>query len=1351
MRALRTVLLLCLSAAFLPAVVSASDKGAEVLVSAENRVVVRLEFRAPEIEEVVLDGQVFHRPRMENCVPLIDPGHPEVPARGVLVGIPFGVEPRVRLLDVRRGGELGPLRIVPAPTYEPSRGEEIDRLVPRYDPDASIYGRGAMFPEEWVEAGWDGTLRFQRVLQVSVFPLKWNPAGGGEWADRVTFEVSWDNAADLKGLGSPPVEPLWEGTYRRAVVNAEGARRWRQCPAPAPAMKRTVQRTDEFKLIVTETGLYEVRYEDLDGLAGSIPNDEFGIYRKVYSDSGSVPWEEAFTPIHLVDADGDGNFGAGDRFYFWAENFQDAYVVYGFEDRYAQENVYWFGTGPAGGTRMDSLETWEGAAAGTLETFPEVLHFEIDAYYEDEPNGPDYDGLPPQRDAEQWFWTWYNEHEGMVGIQVHDQDPATLFGLRSRFVGGNDGTHYITPTLLNGASQYYEMDEFHFFDYSEYIFDSGQVLPNTVLLDGANYFLYEGYRETGGQTLQRTGAFLDWVELTYDRRLTARDDYLVFNSGQTTGAAALLVEGFTDPSILLFDITDPGEVRRRMLPSGAVEEDGGTYRLTFADSLGAKSAGAARWVAVANGGARRFSEDRVLRDEPSSLHSSEGDYVVIAHPLFLDGIAPLVAHRESQGFQVQVADVHDVYDEFNGGMKDPVAIKRYLRWGFDHWTKKPQFVLLVGDASEDHRGIYVESGPDFVPTVSTIAYSELAAIDNWFVRLDDDSYLLDLYLGRLSVGSEAELETVVDKILAYEQFSPDDAWRGRVVLLSDDLCSSVEYSCMRGGDLEFESATRDAAAIARASPGGAPDVVEIHLSEYTGYTYEDGYHGPCYGGTVTQFKSCLWESVYANVTPLLFENLNEGAMLFTFQGHGNRKTVFDEFVILDTSVMISMWRSDVTDFSSNSEKPYIVHGFGCHFADFDEVEEEDDITQESILEKMLFLPNKGAVAVLGSTALEAANTNAEYERQLYRAFFDSPPTAAKDGGDRARWLLGEVQATSIAYLAANPVYDGPFLSRYVLLGDPALRIDALPPSMRATIDGVVAEDGGVITAGDSAVVIIRVEVGDEVAVDSTSISVGIQVSDGVVNLTAGEDFRVVRDSTVTGGRVYVIEYAHEIQFADYDLVFGAQDRNGRAVSFTLRVRFAFEVWFDGRVAMDGSRVMPGAQGVAEVTFPRKVEESELSVKLSGAAGDQVLPAVKEPLNDTGTGWRVSFSLEGVNPGVYDLVFVFGTTERVMMSFEIADRLRIDAAAAYPTPFEEETAFTFVLSRSAETTLRVFTVAGRRIRTLEHNGSVDFNHVSWDGRDQEGDEIANGVYLYQITAKSGDEVAKSDILRVVKMK
>jgi flagellar hook assembly protein FlgD len=59
----------------------------------------------------------------------------------------------------------------------------------------------------------------------------------------------------------------------------------------------------------------------------------------------------------------------------------------------------------------------------------------------------------------------------------------------------------------------------------------------------------------------------------------------------------------------------------------------------------------------------------------------------------------------------------------------------------------------------------------------------------------------------------------------------------------------------------------------------------------------------------------------------------------------------------------------------------------------------------------------------------------------------------------------------------------------------------------------------------------------------------------------------------------------------------------------------------------------------------------------------------------------------------------------------------------------------------ELKIRIFTIAGRLIKEIVKKSNelnYDFNRIYWNGRDEDGDILANGVYLYKIIMKKGNK-------------
>ncbi|MFH1844542.1 MAG: FG-GAP-like repeat-containing protein [bacterium] len=84
----------------------------------------------------------------------------------------------------------------------------------------------------------------------------------------------------------------------------------------------------------------------------------------------------------------------------------------------------------------------------------------------------------------------------------------------------------------------------------------------------------------------------------------------------------------------------------------------------------------------------------------------------------------------------------------------------------------------------------------------------------------------------------------------------------------------------------------------------------------------------------------------------------------------------------------------------------------------------------------------------------------------------------------------------------------------------------------------------------------------------------------------------------------------------------------------------------------------------------------------------------------------------------------------------------------PNPFNPRTTIRYDLSVPAPVTLRVFDAAGRQVRLLQDNVQQQpgRHEVVWDGRDDTGQQLSSGIYLYVLTAGSYREAGKMALLK-----
>jgi len=69
---------------------------------------------------------------------------------------------------------------------------------------------------------------------------------------------------------------------------------------------------------------------------------------------------------------------------------------------------------------------------------------------------------------------------------------------------------------------------------------------------------------------------------------------------------------------------------------------------------------------------------------------------------------------------------------------------------------------------------------------------------------------------------------------------------------------------------------------------------------------------------------------------------------------------------------------------------------------------------------------------------------------------------------------------------------------------------------------------------------------------------------------------------------------------------------------------------------------------------------------------------------------------------------------------------------YPNPFNLSTVIAYTLPRQSHVTITVCNVAGQSVRRLvDRDRAAGFHRESWDGRDDNGREVASGIYLYRL--------------------
>ncbi len=126
--------------------------------------------------------------------------------------------------------------------------------------------------------------------------------------------------------------------------------------------------------------------------------------------------------------------------------------------------------------------------------------------------------------------------------------------------------------------------------------------------------------------------------------------------------------------------------------------------------------------------------------------------------------------KHQKGFEVHMASTLET------GTSD-TAIKSYIQTAYDTWDNAPDFIMLVGDAE----------GSLSIPTHSI----DQGYGDHYYTLLDGTDLLPEVFIGRLSIDTTFELQTIVSKILNYEKqpFMGATDWYNKALLVGDPSSS----------------------------------------------------------------------------------------------------------------------------------------------------------------------------------------------------------------------------------------------------------------------------------------------------------------------------------------------------------------------------------------------------------------------------------------------------------------------------------------------------------------------------------------------------------------------------------
>jgi len=347
----------------------------------------------------------------------------------------------------------------------------------------------------------------------------------------------------------------------------------------------------------------------------------------------------------------------------------------------------------------------------------------------------------------------------------------------------------------------------------------------------------------------------------------------------------------------------------------------------------------------------------------------------------------------------------------------------------------------------------------------------------------------------------------------------------------------------------------------------------------------------------------------------------------------------------------------------------------------------------------------------------------------------------------------------LAELKANSLYESPAIKD--------LAVNFAPPPELGTNYQVVAVEKDMLEQGENAKLSFYVYNVGESPADSFNVVVELvkpdnsrqKIFEEEVTSLGSEQRKLFTISYSTlnenGSRSFGISIDSDNEVTEL-----YEDNNFYTIPFYIKAdttKPSLFVAFNGNDIMDGDYIVPNPTIRMELSDPSIlpiVDTIALAIQLDDipiyfAQNPNILTYQFNPANPKMVVEYKPVLKEGehllkvfANDGFGNLVDSSGFQKRFLVSGET----KILNVYNYPNPVRENTYFTFRLTQIPDQVkIMVYTIAGRLVREIIKTRSelnTDFNKIFWDCRDEDGDLLGNGTYLYKVIMDTGEKTESS---------
>nr|WP_309755773.1 type IX secretion system sortase PorU [Flavobacterium sp.] len=720
------------------------------------------------------------------------------------------------------------------------------------------------------------------------------------------------------------------------------------------------------------------------------------------------------------------------------------------------------------------------------------------------------------------------------------------------------------------------------------------------------------------------------------------------------------------------------------------------------------------------------------------------DYAIIAPAILVNQAEKLAAfHRTKSNLNVKVIPLELIYQEFSSGKQDVAAIRNCIKYIYENASvpeKRIKYINLFGDASYDFKN-RISGNTNIVPIYHALNSSSSGessfASDDFFGLMDSSegniiSFFggIDIAVGRMLVNDARQAEEMVNKVFEYYDLKSYGSWRNNFALISDDSDISVDASLQN---------RQNALANTIATQKPFLNVNKILLDSYV---QEASAGGSRYPKARTDF----------------FNAFEKGALVFNYLGHGGEDGLSSERI----------WeKSDGQNLSNQYKYPLFIT-ITCEFSRF------DNPFRPTAGEYTYWNPKGGAIAMITTIRsigqFSAENFNDTFTKNLLS--------------------YNSNQYTSIAEALRISKNSNPNSATNVVfyIGDPALMLAIPKPKIRLTkvndvpvtqtiddfkslakmkLTGEVTDENNNLLPnynGEVAVTIFDKTVSratynnDGNSPPITFNVLGEAIFRGNASVTNSQfefSFVVPRDIRipVANGRISFYSKKNQVMQNEtgYDsaIKVGGINENAIADNISPRVKLYMndETFVSGGITNESPFFVAQLEDENGINTASGIGHDIVAILDGDVSNPFVLNDYYQTKLDDFTNGILRFPLRNLAPGLHTITFkawdVYNNPITAEIQFIVVgdDAITLTHVLNYPNPFVNYTEFWFTHNRPfepLEVQVQVMTITGKVVWTKNQIITTEgflSKEITWDGKDDFGDKIGKGVYVYKLTVKS----------------